>query len=130
MQTNLYSAYWCSREAWSLLAANEPDPETGMRGSIIHTSSLCGVDAWAGVGLYAMSKHGMMALSKALNDEGVDKRIRSVALCPALVATPMSGAGRDEAITPDDIAGTVMHLLSLSAAAWPTEIVLPRRGAD
>lgn len=129
MRTNLYSAFWCSRAAWPLLEANPPDPQTGLRGSILHVSSLCGVDAWAGVGIYAMSKHGMVALSRALADEGVEPRIRSCAICPALVATPMTGADESDAIAAGDIAAAAMHLLSLSSNAWPREYVINRRSA-
>lgn len=130
MRTNVYSAFWCSRAAWPLLKANEPDPESGVRGSIINIASLCSVDAWAGVGLYAMSKHAMLAMSRTLSDEGVNEAIRSVALCPGMVATAMTGAGRDEAMQPENIAKTAMYFLSLSSMAWPREIVLDRRGAD
>jgi len=130
MRTNVYSAFWCSKAAWPLLKANEPDVKTGVRGSIINVSSICGVDAWAGIGLYAMSKHAMLALSKTLNDEGASTAIRSVAICPALVSTPMTGAASGEAIDPDDIAGIAVHLLTLRSMAWPTEYVVYRRGAD
>lgn len=130
MRTNVYSAFWCSQAAWPLLQANQPDPETAVRGSIINIASLCGVEAWGGVGLYAMSKHAMVALSKTLNDEGAKAAIRSVAICPALVSTPMTGAASGEAIQPEDIAKIVVHLLTLSSMAWPQEYVVHRRGAD
>lgn len=130
MRTNVYGPFWCSKYAWKLLEKNEPDAATGVRGSIIHIASLCSVDAWAGIGFYAMSKHALLALSKTLSDEGTERAIRSTAICPALVATPMNDPADNDAITPDDIAGTVMYLLSLSSNAWPTELVINRRGAD
>ncbi|MFO7725162.1 MAG: SDR family oxidoreductase [Oceanipulchritudo sp.] len=130
MRTNVYGPFWCSKHAWNLLDKNEPDARTGVRGSIIHVASLCSVDAWAGIGFYAMSKHALLALSKTLSDEGTERAIRSTAICPALVATPMNDPEDNNAITPDDIAGTVMYLLSLSSNAWPTELVINRRGAD
>jgi len=129
LRTNLHSAYWCSREAWPLLRRNEPDDASDVRGAILNVSSVCGIEAWSGAGLYAISKHGMMALTKAMSDEGKDARIRVSAICPAMVATPMTGAHGSEFIDPRDIAETARYLLSLRSAAWPTEIVVPRRGA-
>ena len=39
-------------------------------GVIINISSVAGVQAWSGTGVYSASKHGVMALTKALADEG------------------------------------------------------------
>jgi len=130
MKTNLYSAYWCSREAFRLMREQEPDPASGLRGGIVNVSSVCGVDAWAGTAMYAASKHGMIGLTRALADEGSDHFIRVAALCPAMVATPMTGVSGPEYIAPEDIARSVGYLLDLTPAAWPRELVLPRRGAD
>lgn len=130
LKTNLYSAYWCTREAWPLLERNEAEDANGVRGAVINISSLAGVDAWAGTGIYAASKHGMMGLTKALADEGAEARIRVAAICPALVATPMTGVSGSDYIAPEDIAATVGYLISLRSAAWPTEVVVPRRGVD
>lgn len=130
MKTNLYSAYWCSREAFRLMLEQDTESDSNVRGSIINTASVCGVDAWAGISMYAASKHGMMGLNRALADEGAEKKIRVAAVCPAMVATPMTGVSGPDYISPEDVASTIGLLLDLSSAAWPTEIVIPRRGAD
>ena len=44
-----------------------------------------------------------------------------------MVATPMTGASGPDYLQPEDIAETVLYLLRLSPAAWPTEVVLERR---
>lgn len=124
LKTNLYGTFWCSRAAFRAMQ------ERGGPGAIINISSLAGVDAWAGTGAYSASKYGVMGLTRALADEGKEFGIRCAAICPALVATPMSGVAGDEYLQPGDIADTVLWLLRLSPAAWPTELVLPRRGAD
>lgn len=130
MRTNLYSAYWCSREAIRIMAKQDQGSACQLRGRIINIASILGVEAWEGTALYSMSKHGMMGLTRALADECAEKLIRVAAICPAMVATPMTEVSGPEYIAPEDIAGTVAYLLGLSPAAWPTEIVLPRRGAD
>ncbi len=128
LKTNLYGAFWCAREAFRAMSEN-PEQD-GIRGSIVNISSIAGKEAWSGTGTYSVSKFGMMALTQSLADEGKPLGIRATAVCPALVATPMTGASRKEALLPEDIAKTVLYLLRLSPAAWPAEIALPRRGAQ
>ena len=130
MKTNLYSAFWCSKAAYRAMLINDAPAGHELRGGIINISSVCGVDAWAGVGAYCASKHGMMGLTRAMADEGSGDRIRVAAICPAMVATPMTKVSGPEYIAPEDIAATVAYLLDLTSAAWPREIVINRRGAD
>lgn len=128
LKTNLYGAMWCAREAFREMARN---PENdALRGNIINISSVAGKEAWSGTGAYSASKFGMIALTQSLADEGKELGIRTTAICPALVATPMTGVLGPDMIQPEDIAATVLYILRLSPAVWPTEIVLPRRGAD
>ncbi len=128
LKTNLYGAFWCAREAFRAMSKN-PEKDR-IRGSIVNISSIAGKEAWSGTGTYSVSKFGMMALTQSLADEGKSLGIRATAVRPALVVTPMTGASGSEALLPEDIAETVLYLLRLSPAAWPTEIALPRRGAE
>ena len=100
------------------------------RGFIINISSVAGKQAWSGTGTYSASKFGLLGLTHALADEGKADGIKVTAICPALVATPMTGVSGPDYLQPEDIAETVLYLLRLSPAAWPTEIVLERKGAD
>ena len=126
LKTNLYGTFWCAREAYRQMRRNPGNP----RGAILNISSLAGKQAWGGTGSYSASKFGIMALTEALADEGKADDIRCAAICPAMVATPMTGVSGAEYLQPGDIAATVLYLLRLSAAAWPTEVVLPRKGAS
>ncbi len=125
LKTNLYGTFWCARAAYRQMQKNEGDP----RGVIINVSSLAGKQAWSGTGSYSASKFGIMGLTQALADEGKADNVKAVAICPAMVATPMTGVSGPEYLQPQDIAETVLCLLRLSPAAWPTEIVLERKGA-
>ena len=129
LKTNLYGAFWCAREASRLMRENEL-AENGLRGYIINISSIVGKEAWEETTPYSTSKFGMMALNGALAEEGKAHRIKSTAICPAMVATPMPGVSGPEYIQPEDIAETILYLLRLSHASWPTEIVIPRRGSE
>ncbi len=122
LKTNLYSAFWCSRESFKYMKKHG--------GYIINISSVAGKEAWSETGAYSASKFGMVALSQSLADEGKQHNIKCTAICPAGVATPLTGNRGIKYLQPSDIAETVMYLLRLSPATWPTEIVLPRKDAE
>ncbi len=126
LKTNLYGTFWCARAAYRQMQHNKGNP----RGTIINISSVAGKQAWGGTGTYSASKFGVLGLTHALADEGKADDIKVVAICPAMVATPMTGVRGPNYLQPEDIAETVLYLLRLSPAAWPTEIVLERKGAD
>jgi 3-oxoacyl-[acyl-carrier protein] reductase len=125
LRTNLYGTFWCARAAYRQMRENQGNP----RGVIINVSSVAGKQAWSGTGTYSASKFAILGLTQALADEGKADDIKAVAICPAMVATPMTGVSGPEYLQPEDIAETVLYLLALSPAAWPTEIVLERKGA-
>jgi 3-oxoacyl-[acyl-carrier protein] reductase len=125
LKTNLYGTFWCARAAYRQMQKNTGNP----RGVIINISSLAGKQAWSGTGSYSASKFGVMGLTQALADEGKADDIKCAAICPAMVATPMTGVSGPDYLQPQDIAESVLYLLGLSPAAWPTEIVLERKGA-
>lgn len=79
---------------------------------------------------YSASKFAINGLTQALADEGKADHIKAIAICPAMVATPMTGVSGKEYLQAQDIAETVLYLLRLSPAAWPTEVVLERRDAS
>jgi 3-oxoacyl-[acyl-carrier protein] reductase len=73
MNVNLRGTFFCCRAAFKHMKAQGG-------GVIINMSSVAGVQAWTGTGIYSASKHGVMALTKALADEG-----RSISRCPQSV---------------------------------------------
>ena len=102
---------------------------------IINISSVAGVQAWSGTGSYSVSKHGVMALTRALADEGRPFNIKVSAICPGGVAEDLVDASeseiaRSEKISPFDIAETAVYLCSLSRFAVVNEIIVNRLGAD
>ena len=83
INTNLRSAYLCSRRAL-----------TGMMrqrgGSICNIVSPSGIRGQAGQCNYAASKGGMIAFTKALSREAGRFNIRTNAVCPGVIPSPMS----------------------------------------
>lgn len=128
MQTNLYGTFYCCRAGF-----NQMKKQGG--GIIINMSSVAGVQAWAGTGTYSVSKHGIMALTKALADEGRPHHIKVTAICPGGVADDLVDASpeeilRSEKIDPFDVAETAVYLATLGPHAVVHQVVIDRLGAD
>jgi len=129
INTNLRGMFFCCRAGFRQMKKQK----TG--GTIINMSSVAGVQAWAGTGAYSASKHGVMALTKSLADEGRPFKIKSMAICPGgvadeLVDAPPKDIERSEKISPFDIAETALYLATLGPHAVVHQVIVDRMGAD
>ena len=109
----------------------------GMRkekdGVIINVSSTAGLRASELAGAaYSAAKHGMVAMTHSINEEERDYGIRSCAICPGEVATPILDLrpepvepGRlERMLQPEDIAATVLFVAGLPPRACVPELVI------
>lgn len=71
-------------------------------GHIVNTASLNGIIAMPGTAPYAASKHGVMALSRALYIEAKQHGINVSVICPAVVDTPIFQTSRCIKVNKDD----------------------------
>jgi len=128
LNTNLRGTFFCCRAGFRQMKQNGG-------GTIINMSSVAGVQAWAGTGTYSASKHGIMALTRSLADEGRPYKIKVSAICPGGVADELVDASpeeilRSEKISPYDIAETAVYLATLGPYAVVHQIIVDRLGAD
>ena len=126
LNVNLKSVFLC-------IQAVLPEMKRRRRGYIVNISSIAGKEGFAGGGAYCASKFGVMALTQTLLEEAKPFNIRATAICPGYVDTPMVSAAPvpgSEMIRPEDIARTVLYLLSLSEKAVVREVVMTRMGSD
>jgi 3-oxoacyl-[acyl-carrier protein] reductase len=128
MNVNLRGTFFCCRAGFKQMKKQGG-------GIIINMSSVAGVQAWAGTGTYSASKHGIMALTKSLADEGRPHHIKVSAICPGGVADGLVDALaeeilRSEKIDPFDIAETAVYLATLGKYSVVHQIVIDRLGAD
>jgi 3-oxoacyl-[acyl-carrier protein] reductase len=128
MNVNLRGTFFCCRAGFKQMKQQGG-------GAIINMSSVAGLQAWAGTGTYSASKHGIMALTKSLADEGRPHHIKVSAICPGGVADDLVDASeedilRSEKIDPFDVAETALYLATLGKYSVVHQIVIDRLGAD
>ena len=128
MNVNLRATFFCCRAGFTQMKKQGG-------GIIINISSVAGVQAWVGTGAYSASKHGIMALTKSLADEGRSHRIKVSAICPGSVADDLVDASpedilRSEKIDPFDVAETAVYLATLGKFTVVHQVVIDRLGAD
>ncbi|MBD0315565.1 MAG: SDR family oxidoreductase [Nitrospiraceae bacterium] len=128
MNVNLRGTFFCCRAGFKQM-----QQQGG--GLIINMSSVAGMQAWAGTGTYSASKHGIMALTKSLADEGRPFHIKVSAICPAAVADELVDAAQDDIlksqkIDPFDVAETAVYLAKLGRYSVVHHVVIDRLGAD
>jgi len=100
-------------------------------GTIVNTASVGALIADPNMSVYCAMKHAVSGLTKAAAVEYAQKNIRVNAIAPGFVVTPMTQHWADDpdfrsaffagnisgrAAQPEEIAGTVLHLLSDAAS--------------
>ena len=124
MSVNLRAPYLLSRAILPLMKRQGC-------GLIANISSVAGLEAWSGSSLYSMSKFALRALTGSLLSEGALHGVKSVAICPGYVATPLvadAPVPPEEMVQPEDILKTLLYLMELSPSAVTGDIVLKRLG--
>lgn len=127
LNVNLLATLWAYREAVPLLRA-----AVAARGSalVVNTASIYGLRASAEMAVYSAAKGAIVRLTEAMNREFGGEGIRSTALCPGAVDTPMMDFARTPVsspmIPPEDIAGFVSWLAASSPQVVVPEIAIVR----
>ena len=102
---------------------------------VVNTSSISGKFGQGWLSVYSATKHAVVGFTQAMNKELSGEGIKSTALCPAFVDTPMTDfvkgqVDASDMITPEDIAEGVRMLLHQSPACIVPEIIFQRPGED
>jgi len=104
------------------------------RGYIINISSVRGITAAPGKGIYSATKFAVRALTETILLENQKYNIKATSICPGIIWTDSTidklrreGFTKDDVIWEDDIVKTVRYLLSLSPKAYVREIIIGGR---
>jgi NAD(P)-dependent dehydrogenase (short-subunit alcohol dehydrogenase family) len=130
LSVNLRQIVLFYREALFMLQAAGAEHSSAL---VVNTSSISGKRAEAWLSVYSATKHAVVGWTEAMNKEIGSQGVKSVALCPAFVDTPMTDFVKgqvkaEEMIRPQDIAESVRFMLRLSPACVVPEIMFVRPG--
>ena len=127
---NLRAIVLFYRECADLLRAAGAEHKNAL---VVNTASIAGKSPQAWLAVYSATKAGVIGYSQAMNRELNGEGIKSVALCPGFVDTPMTEFVKgqvpaEDMIRPEDVSEAVRYLLKVSPACVIPEIVFQRPG--
>jgi 3-oxoacyl-[acyl-carrier protein] reductase len=98
------------RAPFVLTRALLPAMRAAGKGRIVHVSSISATLGSPNASAYAASKWGLVGFMKSLAEELHDSGLMTVAVLPGSVDTAMlRGSGFSPRMTPEDVAGTLVH---------------------
>ena len=100
---------------------------------VVNTASISGKHGEPWLSVYSATKHGVVGWTESMNKELGSEGIKSTALCPAFVDTPMTDFVKgqvpaEEMIRPEDVAEAVRYMLKVSPACVIPEMMFVRPG--
>jgi NAD(P)-dependent dehydrogenase (short-subunit alcohol dehydrogenase family) len=130
LDINLRSIVLFYRECVSMLKSAAAEHHSAL---VVNTSSISGKHGEPWLSVYSATKHGVVGWTEAMNKELGSEGIKSTALCPAFVDTPMTDFVKgqvkaEDMIQPQDIAEAVRYLLRVSPACVIPEMMFVRPG--
>jgi NAD(P)-dependent dehydrogenase (short-subunit alcohol dehydrogenase family) len=130
LDLNLRAIVLFYRECAALLRAAGAEHRNAL---VVNLSSISGKSGQAWLSVYSATKAAVVGWTQAMNKELNGEGVKSVALCPGFVDTPMTEFVREhvkqeDMIKTEDIAASVRFLLDLSPACVVPEIVFQRPG--
>jgi NAD(P)-dependent dehydrogenase (short-subunit alcohol dehydrogenase family) len=130
LDVNLRSIVLFYRECLAMLQEAGAEHSNAL---VVNTSSISGKRGEAWLSIYSATKHGVVGWTEAMNKELGSQGIKSTALCPAFVDTPMTDFAKgqvkaEDMIRPQDIAEAVRYLLRVSPACVVPEMMFVRPG--
>ena len=120
LNTNLKSVFLVSR-------AVIPSMIRAATGDIINISSLAGLNAFAGGGIYCASKWGLQGLSACMAEDLRGHGIRVSLVCPGSVATEFSSRGNknaSNALSAEDVAHAVAMIATQGSQSFISQVQL------
>jgi NAD(P)-dependent dehydrogenase (short-subunit alcohol dehydrogenase family) len=130
LDINLRSIFLFYRECVGMLREAGAEHKNAL---VVNTSSISGKRGEAWLSVYSATKHGVIGWTEAMNKELSAEGIKSTALAPAFVDTPMTDFVKEhvpaeEMIRAEDVAESVRYVLKVSPACIVPELMFIRPG--
>jgi NAD(P)-dependent dehydrogenase (short-subunit alcohol dehydrogenase family) len=130
LDVNLRAIVLFYRECLEMLRAAGGEHRNAL---VVNLSSISGKSGQPWLSVYSATKAGVIGYTQAMNKELNGDGVKSVALCPGFVETPMTEFVREhvpaeDMIRPEDIAQAVRFVLHTSPNCVVPEIVFQRPG--
>jgi NAD(P)-dependent dehydrogenase (short-subunit alcohol dehydrogenase family) len=130
LDINLRAIFIFYRECIEMLRVAAAEHKNAL---VVNTASISGIHGEGWLSVYSATKHGVVGWTESMNKELSREGIKSTALCPAFVDTPMTDFVKEhvppeEMIRPEDVAESVRYLLKVSPACIVPEIRFVRPG--
>src|SRR3954453_10205942 len=131
LNTNLRQIILFYRECLDMLKAAGAEHHNAL---VINTASISGKRAEAWLNVYSATKYAVVGFTEAMNKELNGDGIKSTALCPAFVDTPMTDFVKgqvpaEKMIQTSDIAEMARSLLKLTPGCVIPEIIFDLPGS-
>jgi NAD(P)-dependent dehydrogenase (short-subunit alcohol dehydrogenase family) len=128
---NLRAVILFYREAVELLRAAGAEHRNAL---VVNTSSISGKSGEPWLSVYSATKAAVVGFTESMNKELGNDGIKSTALCPAFVDTPMTdfikqSVPAESMIQADDVAEAVRMLLRLSPGCVIPEVIFQAPGS-
>jgi len=130
LSTNFRQIVLFYRETLDMLKAAAAEHQNV---NVINTASISGKVAEAWLSVYSATKHAVVGWTQSMNKELSTQGIKSCAICPAFVDTPMTDFVKGQVdpasmIQVGDIAEMCRALLKLTPGCVVPEIIFDRPG--
>jgi NAD(P)-dependent dehydrogenase (short-subunit alcohol dehydrogenase family) len=132
LDVNLRAIVLFYRECDELLRAAGAEHGNAL---VVNTASIAGKSGQGWLSVYSATKHGVVGFTQAMNRELKDLGIKSTALCPGFVDTPMTDflkqtVPAESLIQVQDVVESVRFLLRLSPGCVVPEVVFTAPGGE
>ncbi|MDT7855912.1 SDR family NAD(P)-dependent oxidoreductase [Rubrivirga sp. S365] len=128
IDTNLSGAFYCTRAAVPhMKRQGEERGRDETAGFVVNVASIAGLIGNPQLSAYNASKHGLRGFSDAIMKELRPHGIKVSCLYPGSVDTAFGGDDKDpnpDAMSPESIAATVLHVLQAPHSTLISEVVL------
>lgn len=128
LATNLRAIPLFYRESLAMLTAAGAEHRNAI---VVNTASIAGKHGQPWLSIYSATKFGVVGFTQAMNKELGGLGIKSTALCPGFVDTPMTDFVKgqvppEDMIRTSDVVAAVAMLLSLTPGCLIPEVVFER----